>query len=178
MRIAGSLKLGAIGAAELIRSLLKSDRPSSLTKAIADLGRIPKTVHLLTYLDDESYRRRILVQLNRGEGRHAVARKICHGQRGEIRKRYRQGQEDQLSALGLVTNAVILWNTLYIEAALEQLRAEGYEIRPEDVARLSPLQTHHLNVLGRYSFFLAEAVAKGGMRPRRNPHDDDDRPLA
>ena len=178
LRIAGSLKLGAIGAAELIRSLLKSDRPSSLTKAIADLGRIPKTVHLLTYLDDESYRRRILVQLNRGEGRHAVARKICHGQRGEIRKRYRQGQEDQLSALGLVTNAVILWNTLYIEAALEQLRAEGYEIRPEDVARLSPLQTHHLNVLGRYSFFLAEAVAKGGMRPLRNPHDDDDRPLA
>jgi len=85
-------------------------------------------------------RRRILVQLNRGEGRHAVAREICHGQRGEIRKRYRQGQEDQLSALGLVTNAVILWNTLYTEAALAQLRAEGYEIRPEDLARLSPLK--------------------------------------
>jgi TnpA family transposase len=174
LRIAGSLKLGAIGASELVRSLLKSDRPSSLTRAIADLGRIPKTIHLLTYLDDESYRRRILVQLNRGEGRHAVARKICHGQRGEIRKRYRQGQEDQLSALGLVTNAVILWNTLYTEAALEQLRAEGHEIRSEDVARLSPLQTHHLNVLGRYSFLLAEAVANGGMRPLRNPDDEDE----
>ena len=123
-------------------------------------------------------RRRILVQLNRGEGRHAVACKICHGQRGEIRKRYRQGQEDQLSALGLVTNAVILWNMLYTEAALAQLRAEGYEIRPEDLARLSPLQTHHLNVLGQYSFFLAEAVANGGMRPLRNPDDDDDWSLA
>ena len=139
LRIAGSLKLGAIGASELIRSLLKSDRPSSLTQAIAHLGRIPKTIHLLTYLDDETYRRRILVQLNRGEGRHVLARKICHGQRGEIRKRYREGQEDQLSALGLVTNAVILWNTLYIEAALEQLRSEGYEVRPEDVARLVPV---------------------------------------
>ncbi len=31
--------------------------------------------------------------------------------RGEIHKRYREGQEDQLGALGLVTNAVILWNT-------------------------------------------------------------------
>ncbi|TPW88187.1 Tn3 family transposase, partial [Proteus mirabilis] len=30
---------------------------------------------------------------------------ICYGQRGEIRKRYREGQEDQLGALGLVTNA-------------------------------------------------------------------------
>jgi TnpA family transposase len=178
LRVAGSLKLGTIGAPELVRSLLKSDRPSSLTKAIGDLGRIPKTIHLLTYLDDESYRRRILVQLNRGEGRHAVARKICHGQRGEIRKRYREGQENQLNALGLVTNAVILWNTLYIEAALEQLRAEGLEVRPEDVARLSPLPTLHINVLGRYSFLLAEAVAAGGMRPLRNPEADDDWLLA
>jgi TnpA family transposase len=178
LRIAGSLKLGAIGASELIRSLLKSDRPSSLTRAIAHLGRIPKTIHLLTYLDDESYRRRILVQLNRGEGRHALARKICHGQRGEIRKRYREGQEDQLSALGLVTNAVILWNTLYIEAALEQLRSEGYEVRPEDVARLSPLPNHHVNVLGRYSFSLSPQVANGGMRPLRRPDDDDGWPLA
>ena len=58
------------------------------------------------YIDDVDYRRRILTQLNRGEGRHAVARIICHGQRGEIRKRYRDGQEDQLGALGLLTNAV------------------------------------------------------------------------
>ncbi|EDV4944061.1 transposase, partial [Salmonella enterica subsp. arizonae] len=36
---------------------------------------------------------------NRGESRHAVARAICHGQKGEIRKRYTDGQEDQLGAL-------------------------------------------------------------------------------
>lgn len=173
LRIAGSLKLGAIRADELVRSLLKGDRPSSLARAIADLGRIPKTIHLLKFLDDETYRRRILIQLNRGEGRHAVGRKICHGQRGEIRKRYREGQEDQLSALGLVVNAVILWNTIYMAAALEQLRSEGYVVRPEDVARLSPLATHHINVLGRYAFLLAEQVARGGMRPLRGPEDDD-----
>ncbi|EHD5576683.1 transposase, partial [Escherichia coli] len=46
-------------------------------------------LYLLNYIDDEDYRRRILTQLNRGEGRHAVARAICYGQRGEIRKRYR-----------------------------------------------------------------------------------------
>jgi TnpA family transposase len=173
LRVAGSLKLSTITAPELVRSLLKGDRPSGLTKAIADLGRIPKTIHLLRYLDDESYRRRILVQLNRGEGRHVVARRICHGQSGEIRKRYRDGQEEQLTALGLVTNAVVLWNTIYMEAALEKLRAEGFEVRPEDVARLSPLQIRHINMLGRYAFLLAEAVANGGMRPLRNPDEDE-----
>ncbi|WP_205845340.1 Tn3 family transposase, partial [Escherichia coli] len=39
-------------------------------------------------------------------------------QKGEIRKRYTDGQEDQLGTLGLVTNAVVLWNTIYMQAAL------------------------------------------------------------
>jgi len=78
MPIAGSLKLGTVQASELIRSLLKSDRPSSLAQVIVEAGRINKTLYLLNYVDDEDYRRRILTQLNRGEGRHAVARAICH----------------------------------------------------------------------------------------------------
>ena len=77
MRIAGSLKLGTVHASELIRSLLKSERPSGLAKAIIEVGRINKTLYLLNYIDDEDYRRRILTQLNRGEGRHSVARVIC-----------------------------------------------------------------------------------------------------
>ncbi|WP_140323434.1 Tn3 family transposase, partial [Salmonella enterica] len=117
MRMAGSLKLGTIHASELIRSLLRSSRPSGLAQAIMEVGRVNKTLYLLNYIDDEDYRRRILTRLNRGEGRHAVARAICYGQRGEIRKRYREGQEDQLGALGLVTNAVVLWNTLYMQEA-------------------------------------------------------------
>lgn len=66
-----------------------------------EMGRVNETLYLLNYIDDEDYRRRILTQLNWGEGRHAVARAICYGQRGEIRKRYCEGQEDQLGALGL-----------------------------------------------------------------------------
>jgi hypothetical protein len=79
-------------------------------------------------------------------------------QRGELRQRYREGQEDQLSALGLVVNVMVLWNTLYMEAALNYVRAEGIEVRPEDVARLSPLGSKHINFLGQYSFDLAETV--------------------
>jgi TnpA family transposase len=62
---------------------------------------------MLAYVDDERYRRRILTQLNRGESRHSVARAVFHGQRGERRQRYREGQEDQLGALGLVVNAMV-----------------------------------------------------------------------
>lgn len=56
-----------------------------------EVERLNKTLYLLNYIDDEDYRRRILTQLNRGEGCHAVTRAICYGQRGEIRKRYSEG---------------------------------------------------------------------------------------
>jgi TnpA family transposase len=65
MRASGSLKLGTIHASELIRSLLKSTRPSGLAQAIMEVGRVNKTLYLLNYIDDEDYRRRILTQLNR-----------------------------------------------------------------------------------------------------------------
>ena len=171
LRIAGSLKLGTVQVSELIRSLLKSERPSGLAQSIIEVGRINKTLYLLNYIDDENYRRRILTQLNRGEGRHFVARSICYGQRGEIRKRYRQGQEDQLGALGLVTNAVVLWNTIYIQAALDNLRKQSFEIKEEDEARLSPLVHGHINMLGHYSFILTENVLKGELRPLNRPSD-------
>jgi hypothetical protein len=94
---------------------------------------------------------------------------VFHGRRGELRQRYREGQEDQLGALGLVVNAIVLWNTLYMDAASNRLRAEGYEVRDEDVARLSPLGFEHINMLGRYAFVLPDAVARGELRPLRDP---------
>ena len=36
-------------------------------------------------------------------------------------------------------NVIVLWNTIYMDAALNQLRAERFDVRAEDVARLSPL---------------------------------------
>ena len=95
---------------------------------------------------------------------------MFHGKRGELRQRYREGQEDQLGALGLVVNVIVLWNTIYMDAAVRQLRAEGYQIRDEDVARLSPLGHEHINMLGRYAFTLPEPVARGELRPLRDPN--------
>jgi hypothetical protein len=49
-----------------------------------------------------------------------------------------RGHQDQLGALGLVLNAVVLFNTRYMDPAVTKLRARGFEVRDEDVARLSP----------------------------------------
>jgi TnpA family transposase len=36
-----------------------------------------------------------------------------------------------LGALGLVVNAVVLWNTRYLDAALAQIRTSGGLVQPE-----------------------------------------------
>ena len=122
---------------------------------------------LLSYIDDPAYRRRILIQLNKGESWHSLARATYFGHKGEVRQRYREGQEEQLGALGLVVNAIVLWNTLYLNRALENMRERGMKILPEDVERLSPLGYDHINLLGRYTFSLPEDIRQGAFHPLR-----------
>ena len=174
LRLAGSLKLGRVSATGIMRTLQVGDRPTQLALALAEFGRIDKTLYMLNYIDDESQRRNVLLQLNRGEGRHSLARDLFHGKRGELRQRYREGQEDQLGALGLLVNIIVLWNTIYLDAALTQLRKEGFFVRDEDAARLSAfIHERHINLMGRYSFSVSEAVIRGELRPLRNPNDED-----
>jgi TnpA family transposase len=92
-------------------------RLAARTRALGHYGRIFKTLHVLQVLHDETYRRMIVSQKNLHESRHALARKMRHGDHGLLRERYREGMEDQLGALGLVLNCVVLWNTIYMDKA-------------------------------------------------------------
>ncbi len=171
VRVAATLVDGGVRAYDLLRVLAREGNPTPLGRAFAEYGRIAKTIHLLALVDpvETGYRRGIRRQQNMSESRHALARRIYHGQRGEMRKPYREGQEDQLGALGLVLNAVVLWNTRYIDAALDQLRADGHAVEAADVARLTPLGYAHLNFQGRYSF---TDPTPAGLRPLRDVGDD------
>ncbi|SME44375.1 Transposase, TnpA family [Klebsiella pneumoniae] len=76
-----------------------------------------------------------------------------------------------------MTNAVVLWNTIYMQAALDHLRNEGETINEEDEARLSPLRHAHFNMLGHYTFTLAEQVTKCQLRPLKQAEETDEWPL-
>lgn len=179
LRVAGSLVTNQVRAYDLLRMFGHEGRPTPLGQAFAEYGRIAKTLHLLAVVDpvDDTYRRQMHKQLTVQESRHKLAREICHGKKGTIHQTYRDGMEDQLGSLGLVLNAVVLWTTRYLDAAVAQLRTEGHEIRDEDVARLSPLKHKNLNLLGRYNF-TATQPAGGTLRPLRDPDtaglDDDE----
>ena len=72
-------------------------------------------------------------------------------------------------------NCVVLWTTVYLDAAVRQLRVQGYPVREEDMARLSPFVSSHLGIHGTYTFILPD-LAPGAIRELRDPAapDDDD----
>ncbi|MFI6527386.1 Tn3 family transposase [Streptomyces uncialis] len=162
LRIIGSIHTGAVRAYDVIRMLSRDGRPTPLGDAIAHYGRISKSLHVLRLATVARSRCRPTSK----KGRHALARKIFHGRAGQLYQRYQDGMEDQIGALGLVLNALVLVNTRYMDAAVAQLRADGFEVREEDVTRLSPFVRHHVNMLGRYSFQLPDLP--GGLRPLRD----------
>jgi hypothetical protein len=54
---------------------------------------------------------------------------------------YRTGQEQQLGALGLVVNAITVWNSRDTDRAVTVLSNRGRIVDPADIGRISPLHT-------------------------------------
>jgi hypothetical protein len=91
---------------------------------------------------------------------------LFYWKRGELYQSTREGQEEQLSALSLVSNAIITWNTIYMEKALKLIENAGYSINEEDKARLVPFSHDHVIIVGNYSFDSANEILKGNLKTR------------
>ncbi len=152
LRVAGSLHTGAVSASQLMRIFSTSGGTTSLIKSIRDVGRISKTCHMLHYIRDATYQRRILIRINYTEFRHKLARRLMYGNRGELKQPYREGQEMQLGALGLLLNIVVYWNTVYLDRALTELLATSADVDDDALNRITPLAYDHIRILGRYTF--------------------------
>ena len=175
LRVAGSLKRGWVTASLLIGKLQSYPRKNRLTRALQEYGRLVKTVFILRYLESEDYRRRILGQLNKGEALHGLREFLLFANKGTLRKKQEEELRNQAGCLNLVTNAVVTWNTVYMAAVIEQLRAEGKTVNEEDIARLSPARYEHINPYGKYRFEVEEGLSRTRLRPLRPPTEHQSR---
>ena len=64
-------------------------------------------------------------------------------------KKQEEELRNQAGCLNLVTNAVVTWNTVYMAAVIDRLRAEGKTVNEEDIARLSPARYEHIDDVKR-----------------------------
>jgi hypothetical protein len=132
------------------RSEFRSGRDTQLPSRIR-IFLLPAVFHIiLRYLHNEPLRLRIQTQLNRGEARHGLARWLFFADQGEFRTSDFEMIMNKASCLSLLSNAVVLWNTLQIERIVAELRADGTTIRDEDLVHVWPLQRRHITPNGVY----------------------------
>lgn len=172
IRLVGSLKLGWVPASLMISKLQSFPRQNALAQALMEYGKLCKTLFILRSLQSEQARHQDENQLNKGENLNGLREVIFFGQHGQLRKRQLEEQNNQVSCLNLVVNCVVVWNTVYMTAVVEQLRKEGQTILEEDLAHIWPTRTEHLNVYGKYHFNLEEATYRQKLRPLRQPSQE------
>jgi Tn3 transposase DDE domain-containing protein len=158
-----------VTASLLISKLQAYPRQNARLRALQEYGRLIKTVFILRYLASEAYRRRINTQLNKGEALHALRRFLFFADEGIIRRKQAEEQTHQAACLNLVTNAVIVWNTVYMQAVIDQLEVDGYRIEGSDLTHVSPARYGHINRYGKYHFDVQTELNRKGLRPLRKP---------
>jgi TnpA family transposase len=150
VRIAASLKARTAPAHVVLQRPTAGGPDDRVAKALAALGRLVKTRNILRYLHDAPFRRLIQAQLNRGESRHALARWLFFANQGEFHTSDYEAMMNKASCLSLVSNTVVLWNTLRMARIVSDLRADGMAIANEDLAHVWPLQRRHVVPSGVY----------------------------
>jgi len=150
VRLVASLKDRTAPAHVVMQRLANAPAADRLASALIQLGRLIKTIHILRYIHEEPLRQAIQLQLNRGEFRHNLAKWIFFANQGEFRHGDYEEIMNKASCLSLLSNAVLIWNTVHMGRIAEQLRSAGHVIRDEDLARVSPLAHAHVIPSGSY----------------------------
>ena len=168
LRLVTSIKYGTVTASLIMGKLAAYPRQNSLALALREIGRIERTLFTLEWLQDPALRRRVNDGLNKGEARNALARAVFFYRLGEIRDRSYENQRYRASGLNLIVAAITLWNTVYIERAVDSLRLE-HPIDDDLLQHLSPLGWEHIHLTGDYVWHANRRVAKGRYRALRTP---------
>lgn len=165
LRLAHSIREGDVTSSLIISKLGSYAKQNSLSTALREMGKIEKTIFILDYISNEELRRKIHRGLNKGEAMNGLARAIFFGKQGELRERTIQNQLKRASALNLIINATSIWNTLYLEKAIDYKRSIGEDVNEDLITHISPLGWEHINMLGEYIFNLEDNDSKELTRP-------------
>jgi len=167
LRLAASIKQGTVTASLMLRKLGSYPRQNGLAVALRELGRIERTLFTLDWLQSTELRRRVQIGLNKGEAKNALARAVFFNQLGELRDRSFENQRYRASGLNIVVAAIVLWNTVYLERAVQSLKTQGQSVDDTLLSHLSPLGWEHINLTGEYAWRQSKQVERGKFRALR-----------
>jgi TnpA family transposase len=167
LRLVASIRLGIVTASHILKRLAAYPQQNALAAALAEIGRIERTLFTLQLLQSEERRHLIQSRLNKGESRNQLAQAVFFHRLGEIRDRSFENQAHRASGLNLLVSAIITWNTRYLGHAVQHLRLRGEDVPDELLAHVWPTAWEHVNLTGNYSWQSTHRGDSGQLRPLR-----------
>ena len=149
LRLTISIQSGYVTASSIIKKLATYPKQNKLALALRELGRIERSLYMIQWIENETLRKKVQQELNKGEARNALARAIFFNKNGEVHDNSFDSQLYKASGLNLIVAAIILWNTIELEKAIEKVKTE-IEFPDDYLKYLSPLKWNHINFTGEY----------------------------
>ena len=164
LRLIASIRSGRVSPKAAMEKLGTAAQGDPMHKAADQLGRLLRTLFLCDYFSNEEFRREIHTLLNRGESVHQLQRAIYYGRLAAERGRRRDEIRAISGSHALLTNIVIAWNTLKMQAVVDGWRKAKHPIEDAWVRRMGPVHFGNVNFRGMISFGV-ERYADALLQP-------------
>ena len=150
LRLVTTIRSGQVRPSTLLAKLSAFPRQNGLALALRDIGRINRSIFLPQWWQNPEMRRNATAGLNKSEAQNTLARALFFNRLGELRDRTFESQFYRASGLNLLINAIVYWNTLYLEPTFAQLNREGIATPPDVIKHITPLGWQHISLTGDY----------------------------
>lgn len=154
IRVAMSIQSGKITPSTILNKLGTYSKKNKLYQAFRELGRVIRTMFLLTYMTDEELRGTIQAATNKSEAFNGFTKWLFFGGEGIITENDREKQRKVIKYNHLVANCLIFYNVFSLSRILHDYMQEGNDYDEELISHLSPYVTAHVNRFGKYRIDL------------------------
>jgi TnpA family transposase len=157
IKYATALRLGTAEAEAILRRFTRSGVQHPTYQALAELGKVRKTIFLCHYLHDELMRREVQAGLNVIENWNSANGFILFGKGGELATNKREDQELAVLSLHLLQICLVYINTLMLQQVLAE---PGWRSHMGEAERrgLTPLFYTHVNPYGDFKLDLEKRL--------------------
>jgi len=157
VKYATALKQGTADAESILRRFTRASLQHPTYRALAELGKVIKTIFLCQYLDSDALRQEIHEGLNVIESWNSVNSFIFYGKSSEILTNRRDDQEVAILALHLLQICLVYINTLMMQEILAQPQWIN-RMTPDDFRAITPLIYNNVNPYGSFDLDMGQRL--------------------
>jgi len=150
VRIMVSLGMKTTSQSIIVRKLNAYSRKNRTLRALEELNKILKSMHILRYMDELKFRQHIQKALNRGESYHNLKKAIFYDNLGKFRVSSEYEQNIWSECTRLLALTIIYYNSFILSQVAARRSNLGLEI--DSLKEVCPIQWEHVDLFGHFYF--------------------------